>query len=124
MEKCRFFLLGHSNFLLCVDHRPLLKILSPQMDLGEISNPRLFNQKVKLLPYRFTPEYIPGKHHVVPDCYSHRGDSPVAPFRPDTTVDLLDIQNVGPGYSDTFGPSTWVLHPTSNQTSRDQQPRP
>ena len=80
VEKCRFFLLGHNNFLLCVDHRPLLKILSPQMDLGEITNPRLFNQKVKMLPYRFTPVYVPGKHYVVPDCYSCRGDSPIAPF--------------------------------------------
>ena len=124
VEKCRFFLLGHSNFLFCVDHRPLLKILSPQMDLGEITNPQLFNQKVKLLPYRFTPVYIPGKHHVVPDCYSRHGDSPVAPFCLDTKVDLLDFQNVGPRYSDTFGPPTWVSHPTSIQTSKDPLPRP
>ena len=119
VEKCRFFLLGQSNFLLCVDHRPLLKILSPQMDLGEIANPRLFNQKVKLLPYRFTPIYIPGKKHVVPDCYSRRGDSPVAPFKPDTTVDLLDISNVQPGYSDTFGPPSWVSSPAGNSGSSD-----
>ena len=105
-----------------MDNCPLLKILLPQMDLGEITNPRLFNQKTKLLPYQFTPMYVPGKHHVVPDCYSHRGDSLVAPFKPDTTIDLLDIGNVGPGYSDTFGPPTWVLRPATVNTSKDPLP--
>ena len=119
-DKCRFFLLGQSNFLLCVDHRPLLKILSPQMDLGDITNPRLFNQKVKLLPYRFTPVYIPGKKHVVPDCYSRRGDSPITPSQPASPVDLLDIDNVKPGYSDTFGPPAWVSSPAGlNSGSSD-----
>lgn len=62
-EKCRYFLLGLQNFLLALDHRPLLAIFSPSMELGDITNPRLYNQKVKLLPYNFTPIYIPGKLH-------------------------------------------------------------
>ena len=123
VDKCRFFLLGQSNFLLCVDHRPLLKILSPQMDLGDITNPRLFNQKVKMLPYRFTPVYIPGKKHVVPDCYSRRGDSPITPSQPDTSVDLLDIGNVEPGYSNTFGPPAWVSSPAAGFNSGSPDPR-
>ena len=123
VDKCRFFLLGQENFLLCVDHRPLLKILSPQMDLGDITNPRLFNQKVKLLPYRFTPVYVPGKKHVVPDCYSRRGDSPILPSKPDTSVDLLDIGNVEPGYSDTFGPPAWVSSPAAGPHSGSSDPR-
>jgi hypothetical protein len=113
VEKCRFFLLGMDNFLLCVDHRPLLKIFSPTMDLGEIVNPRLYNQKIRMLPYRFTPVYIPGKEHVVPDCHSRRGDSPVLPEPAGPEVDLLDIENVESGYSDCFGAPNWVSGPAA-----------
>ena len=112
VQKCKYFLLGMPNFQLCFDHRPLLKIFSPSMDLGEIPNPRLYNQKVKLLPYRFTPVYIPGKLNVVPDSYSRRGDSPVTSQPSTTDVDLLDIDNVTPGYSNTLGPPSWVAGPS------------
>ena len=54
VEKWRFFLLGMTNFLLCLDHRPPIKIFSPSTELGAIPNPRLYNQKMRLLPYRFT----------------------------------------------------------------------
>ena len=111
VDKCKFFLLGHPRFQLCLDHKPLLKIFSPTMDLGAIPNPRLFNQKVKLLPYKFEPVFVPGKFHVTPDCYSRRGDSPVVQPQPDTGIDLLDIKNVGPGYSSTFGPPSWISGP-------------
>ena len=115
VEKCKFFLLGHPQFQLCLDHRPLLKIFSSSMDLAAIPNPRLFNQKVKLLPYRFQPVFIPGKFHVIPDCYSRRGDSPVQQPQPHPDIDLLDIQNVGPDYSSTFGPPSWVAGPGAGE---------
>ena len=34
--------------------RLLMTILSPATELGDVANSRLYNQKVKLLPYRFT----------------------------------------------------------------------
>lgn len=119
VEKCKFFLLGHPKFQLCLDHRPLLKIFSPTMDLAAIPNPRLFNQKVKLLPYRFEPIFVPGKLHVTPDCYSRRGDSPVVQPQTDPGINLLDIENVGPGYSTTFGPPSWVSGPRSPGAERE-----
>ena len=116
VEKCKFFLLGLPDFLLCLDHRPLLKIFSPSTELGDISNPRLYNQKVRLLPYRFTTVYIPGKEHVTPDCFSRRSDFPALEQAPASQApDLLDIANVGAGYSSTFGPPSWVSQPGSER---------
>ena len=123
VEKCRFFLLGMPDFLLCLDHRPLLKIFSPSTELGAITNPRLYNQKMKLLPYRFTPVFIPGKAHVTADCYSRRSDFPE---QPDLTsadkISLLDIENVQPEYSSTMGPPSWVSQPASIMAALSAHP--
>ena len=62
------------DFLLSLDHKPLIPIQSDK-ELGSITNPRLLNQKVKLLPFKFTPIYIPGKLKVVPDTWSRRAHS-------------------------------------------------
>ena len=69
VEKCRHFLLGLPHFVLALDHNPLIAIMGGK-DLGSITNHRIMAQKVKLLPYRFTPVFVPGKAHVVPDCWS------------------------------------------------------
>ena len=61
VEKCRLFLLGQPNFDLCIDHRPLIKIFSPYTEPGVIPNLCLYNQKIWLLPYRFTLVFVPGK---------------------------------------------------------------
>ena len=122
VEKCKFFLLGLPNFQLCLDHRPLLKIFSPATQLGDIANPRLYNQKVRLLPYRFTAVYIPGKEHVTPDCFSRRSDFPAPePAPASQPLDMLDIANVGDKYSSTFGPPSWVSQPESDRVWPAQQ---
>ena len=110
VEKCRFFLLGLDDFYLCLDHRPLIKIFSSTTELGSIPNPRLYRQKEKLLPYRFTPIYIPGKDHVTPDCQSRRTDHPELPEVNDQ-ISLLDIQNVGVDYSSSLRQPSWVSCP-------------
>ena len=111
-DKCRFFLLGLPNFLLALDHKPLIPIFSDK-ELGTIDNPRIRQQKVKLLPFRFTPIHIPGKLHVIPDTWSRRGDSPV-PAQPNRAgTSLLDISNIEHQYSSTLGPPSWVSGPTS-----------
>ena len=111
VDKCKFFLLGLSNFILALDHRPLISIFSDK-ELGSVDNPRIRSQKVKLLPYRFTPLHIPGKLHVVPDTWSRRNDSPVsttpANNRP---TDMLDISNIQPEYANTMSPPAWVSRP-------------
>ena len=109
-NKCRYFLLGLSDFTLALDHKPLIPIFGHK-SLDLIINPRIMNQKIKLLPFRFTPVHIAGKKHVTPDCLSRRSDSPVPPLAPAPAIDTLDIANVGPGYSSELGPPSWVSGP-------------
>ena len=85
------FLLGHPNLILCVDHKPLLATMGDQ-GLADIPNPRLLDFKIKSLAYRFTPMYIPGKDHVVPDAFSRRSDSPVVKH-PLTIKDLTRVSH-------------------------------
>ena len=90
--KCKHYLLGMSHWTLAVDHKPLVPILSTK-DLDAIPNPRILNQRVKLLPYNFTPRYVPGKENLTLDALS-RGHvtSPVAAHQ---HIPLLDVTNVG-----------------------------
>ena len=111
LSKCRFFILGLNNLILCVDHKPLLSILGKQ-DLSTIDNPRLLNFKIKSMAYRFTPVYIPGKDHVTADAFSRRGDHPPATQpRPAPKADHT-FNNVLPAYANTLGPPSWVSKPT------------
>ena len=110
VEKCKFFLLGLPDFLLALDHKPLISIFGDK-EIGYVTNPRLRNQKVKLLPYRFTPMHIAGKLNVVPDTLSRRSDSPIQSLPTTPDPNLLDISNVGEGYSNSLAPPTWVSGP-------------
>ena len=118
-NKCRYFLLG-LQFLLAVDHKPLLPIFSTKA-LDLISNPRIRNQRVKLLPFAFTPIHIAGKANVTPDTLSRRTDSPVSPPASEA-VDLLDIANIEPGYSSHLGPPSWVSGPTASLATLTMSP--
>ena len=47
LEKCKFFVLGLPNLILCVDHNPLIAIFGADQSLEDIQNPRLLNYKLK-----------------------------------------------------------------------------
>ena len=113
MEKCKFFLLGLPEFILCVDHLPLINILGNK-ELCDIPNPRLLRYKEKTLMFRFKPIHVPGKKNVVPDCWSRRQDSPIAqqPTQPQYPQAPMDISNILPGYQEHLGPPSWVSSPT------------
>ena len=113
LEKCKVFLLGHKNLILCVDHKPLLATMGDQ-ELADIPNPRLLDFKIKTMAYKFTPMYIPGKDHVTADAFSRRSDSPVSKLPPKAGPDPLQTtsNNVLPGYTDTFGPPNWISSPS------------
>ena len=73
-NKCRYYLLGMKEWLLAVDHKPLIPILSTK-ELLAIPNPRLANQRVKLLPFNLQTsphcrqdQCCPG--HIVQSCAS------------------------------------------------------
>ena len=53
LYKARFFVLGCSDLIIAVDHKPLLKVFSDRSH-EEISNNRLCNLKEKTLCYKFT----------------------------------------------------------------------
>ena len=48
LHKTKYFTLGNNRLLVCVDHKPLLKILGDR-ELGEIDNTRILNFKEKTL---------------------------------------------------------------------------
>ena len=58
LDKARFFVLGCSDLIIAVDHKPLLKVFSDQS--LEISNARLSNLQEKTLHYKFRMVHIPG----------------------------------------------------------------
>ena len=67
LEKVRYFVLGCSDLIVALDHKPLLKILRDRA-LEDISNTRLRNLKEKTLCYRFRIVHIPGVKHRATDC--------------------------------------------------------
>ena len=58
LDKARFFVLGCTNLIVAVDHKPLLKILGDR-SLEDISNNRLRNLKEKTLRYKFHILHVP-----------------------------------------------------------------
>ena len=108
LEKCKFFVMGLKNLILCIDHKPLIAILGDKQNLADIPNPRIMNFKLKSMMYRFKVKYIPGKDHVIPDAFSRRHDSPIAQATTVKHVVEGTMSNVLPGYSDSLGPPSWV----------------
>ena len=112
LEKCKFFILGLPNLILCVDHNPLLAIFSDNQSLEAIHNPRLLNYKLKSMRYRFSVHHIPGKKNVIPDTMSRRSDSPNISTTNRIQVDWTAQSNVSSGYSEHLGQPSWVSPPT------------
>ena len=112
LDKCRFFVLGHPDLYLAVDHKPLLAIFGKDQDLGTIVNPRLLNFKLKTMAFNFVPIHIPGKDHVVPDTLSRRNDSPAKNKSGPGVATPTIHNNVMPDYEDTCGAPSWVSQPT------------
>ena len=69
LEKARWFVLGCSDLVIMVDHKPLLKVFSNR-SLEDIHNPRLLNLKEKTLQYKFSMIHVPGAKHAAADCMS------------------------------------------------------
>jgi len=59
LDKARYFVLGCTNLIIAVDHKPLLKIFGDR-SLDQISNSQLCNLKERTLHYHFKMVHIPG----------------------------------------------------------------
>ena len=114
LEKCKFFVLGLPDLILCLDHAPLLATFGSQ-DLADIPNPRLLNFKIKSLRFRFKVCHIPGKKHVTADTLSRRSDHPPPPTpKPDQHLSITS--NVSDLYAESLGPPDWVSGPAAIAT--------
>ena len=65
LEKTKYFTLGCPSLYVGTDHKPLLGLLSADMSLEKINNPRLVRLKEKTFGWDFQTVYIPGKQLVV-----------------------------------------------------------
>ena len=74
LKKARHFVLGCSNLIIAVDHKPLLKIFGDR-SLEDITNPRLLNLKEKTLQFRFQMVHVPGIRHRAADALSRHPTS-------------------------------------------------
>ena len=96
LEKARFFVLGCSDLIVVVDHKPLLRVFTDR-SLEAIANPRLRNLKEKTLRYRFRMMHIPGARHKAADAMSrHPTGSSCPPILelPDDVSSVIDINNL------------------------------
>ena len=78
LDKARHFVLGCSDLVIAVDHKPLLKLFGDRC-LEDIPNPRLRNLKEKTLRYRFRMVYIPGARNQTSDALSRHPSGSRAP---------------------------------------------
>ena len=79
LDKARFSVVGCSDLIIAVDHKPLLKVLGDR-SLEEIPNARLRNLKEKTLRFRFRMVHVPGVKHKAADAVSRH---PTGPMNPD-----------------------------------------
>ena len=90
LEKARHFVLGCSDLIVAVDHKPLLKTFGDR-SLDDIPNPRLRNLKEKSLRYRFRVVHIPGVRHAAADAISrHPVGDPTPLSLPDDIATVID----------------------------------
>ncbi|XP_063888607.1 uncharacterized protein LOC135115606 [Scylla paramamosain] len=105
LHKVRLFLLGCSNFLLVIDHCPLVGLLGDRA-LMDVANPRLFRLKEQTLRFKFTICYLPGKKNCAayflsrypsmkspPSVLDEEQDEELAVAMTVATVAALDLQD-------------------------------
>ena len=93
LDKARFFVLGCSDLIVAVDHKPLLKILGDR-SLDDITNTRLRNLKEKTLRYRFRMVHISGIHNKAADAISRHPSGDTNPEKLCLPDDIAHTQNV------------------------------
>ena len=97
LDKARFFVLGCTNLIIAVDHKPLLKIFGDR-SLDEISNARLRNLKEKTLRYKFRMIHIPGVRHKAADALSRHPTGLTSPAMLVLPDDIAAASETSPLY--------------------------
>ena len=99
LDKARHFVLGCSNLVVAVDHKPLCKLFGDR-SLEDIPNTRLRNLKEKTLRYRFSMFHIPGIRNKTSDALSRHptgATNPAKmPLQDDVTAPTVDCPRSSP----------------------------
>lgn len=69
LKKARHFVLGCTDLIIAVDHKPLLKVFTDR-SLHDINNTRLLNLKEKTLQFSFRMLHVPGVRNTAADAVS------------------------------------------------------
>ena len=86
LDKARHFVLGCSDLIIAVDHKPLCKLFGDR-SLEDIPNTRLRNLKEKTLRYRFRMVHIPGVRNKTSDALSRHPSGTLSPAQMDLPDD-------------------------------------
>ena len=94
LEKCKHFVLGCTDLIIAVDHKPLIGLLTKR-SLEDIPNSRLRNLKEKTQPFRFQISHVDGVRNRVADCLSRSPSEPAEHlYLPDDTETPEETQTV------------------------------
>lgn len=99
LEKTRYFVLGCSQLIIAVDHKPLLRIFTDR-SLDKLPNNRLRNLKEKTLRYKFTIVHIPGAKHRAADATSRSPAGNMNPPRLYLEDDVSTLLSTTPAVSE------------------------
>jgi hypothetical protein len=69
LENTKFFTQGCNNLVVVTDHKPLIQLFEDRA-LDQIINPRLFNLKQSILPWKFSVVHKSGKENHFADATS------------------------------------------------------
>ena len=69
LKQCRLFVVGSTELIVAVDHKPLTKILNDR-SLDAIENPRILRLKEKTLPFNYKIIHVPGSTNSTADMMS------------------------------------------------------
>jgi hypothetical protein len=91
LDKARFFVLGCTDLIIAVDHKPLLRIFGDRA-LHDIANPRIRNLKEKTLRYKFRMIYVPGVKHKATDAVSRYPSGSIRPDKLELPDDIAALE--------------------------------
>lgn len=96
-QSCKHYTLGKA-FKIVTDHKPLLGIFAKP--LSEVLNNRLLRFREKMVDYRFSIAWVPGKTHIIADTLSR---SPA--FQPAETDVVVNSLNIRPRSAVSIDPA-------------------
>ena len=122
LEKCKHFILGCTDLVIAVDHKPLIGLFT-QRGLDNIPNARLRNLKEKTFPYRFQMVHVSGIKNRVADCLSRTPSDPADQmYLTDDQEDISDGHKMASAVSEHLTKSLTLtnvaLHTTADPNMR------